>query len=661
MIRFLQTPGPLKKIILGGMLLVICAAMVITLIPGVGSSVGLGAPSAGVVATVAGEKITAPEVQREARGMLQQQFPQGGAQMAALLPFFTQRAADNLIDQQVILAEASHLGLQATDEEVRGELQHGRYASVFFPNGTFIGQEQYENLLQQHDLTVPLFEKGVKDQILFDKLRNLVAGSAAVTDAEVRKEFEKRNVKVKFDYAVLSKDEIMKGIHPTETELKAFYDSNQARYKNSIPEKRKVQYVVLDAAKVAAQITVAASDLQTYYDQHRDEYRTGDQVNVRHILIKTPLPGTDGKTDPKGIEDARKKAEDVLKQLKAGGDFSKLAGQYSEDPGSAKNGGSLGWIGRGRTVPEFEKAAFSLPKGGTSDLVQSSYGFHIIHVDDKQDAHLKLLGEVKDQIEPIIRQQKAAQAMDSQAGGLLAQARSEGIDKAAAAKGLQVVSTDFIGRGDVLPGIGPAKQFTDAIFGAAEKAPPDQAQLPQGVAVFQVEAIKPAATPTFEEIRSRVETEFKNERVQALLTQKTQELANRAKADHDLKKVAKELGATMKTSDLVAPDGQVPDIGAMSGPASVAFTLKPGDISGPINTAANGVVLSVLERQEPTDQDYAAKQDEIRDSLKQGKQSELFGMFVVNLRDQMEKSGKVKINQDEMKNLSRTPGAEQGE
>jgi peptidyl-prolyl cis-trans isomerase D len=78
-----------------------------------------------------------------------------------------------------------------------------------------------------------------------------------------------------------------------------------------------------------------------------------------------------------------------LKQVKAGGDFSKLAAQYSEDTASAKNGGSIGWIGRGRTVPEFEKAAFGLPKGGTSDLVQSSYGFHIIHVDDKQEAHLK--------------------------------------------------------------------------------------------------------------------------------------------------------------------------------------------------------------------------------------------------------------------------------
>ncbi len=210
-----------------------------------------------------------------------------------------------------------------------------------------------------------------------------------------------------------------------------------------------------------------------------------------------------------------------MKQVKAGGNFTELAKKYSEDPGSGKNGGSLGFIGRGRTVPEFEKAAFSLAKGATSDLVQSSYGFHIIRVDDKQAAHVKTLDEVKDQIEQSIKQQKAGQAVTNQVNALLSQARSAGLDRAAAAKSLQVVSTDFVSRTDNLPGIGNSPQFMSAIFGQAEKAPPDQVQLPQGYAVFEIEAIKPAATPTFDEIRSRVESEFKNERAAALLLQKT--------------------------------------------------------------------------------------------------------------------------------------------
>src|SRR5207248_10595154 len=142
-----------------------------------------------------------------------------------------------------------------------------------------------------------------------------------------------------------------------------------------------------------------------------------------------------------------------------------------------------------------------------------------------------------------------------------------------------------------------------------------------------------------EEIRPRVEAEFKNEKVNSLLAQKTQELSDRAKAEHDLKKAAKELGATVKTSDLVAPDGQVPDIGAMSGQASAAFTLKPGEISGPISNGNTGAVLVVLDKQAPTPQDFEAKKDSIRDQLTKTKQDELFGLFMNNLRDQMEKYG----------------------
>ena len=655
MIRFLQTPGPIKKIVLGGLLTIISVFMVITLVPGFGNTDFLGGsgPARGVVAKVAGTDITSVEVQREARQMVRQQFPRGGAQASMLLPFFASQAAQQLIQRQAIIAEAERLGLRATDEDVRDDLQHGRYAETFFPGGNFVGQTTYEELLQQHDLTVTQFEGGVKEDILIDKLRSLIAGSATVTDAEVQQKFEKENTKIKFDYAVLRKDDILKGLHPEDPELKAFYDRNKATYNNSIPEKRKIKYVLVDTAKIKGEAQVSQQDMQAYYDQHRDEFRAPEQVNVRQILIKTPLPGSDGKVDQKGIDEAHKKADDALKQLKAGAKFEDLAKKYSEDP-SSKDGGSVGWIKRGGfPVPEVDKAAFSLAKGAVSDVINAGYAFVILRIDDKQDAHLKTVAEVKDQIEPVIRQEKAQQAADSAASALLSQARTGGLDKAAAAKGMQVAATDFIGRTDTLPGIGTSPQFTDAVFSAAEKSPPDQVQVAQGFAIFELVAIKPPSTPTFEDIRSRVETEFKNERAGTLLTQKTQELADRAKAGHDLKKAAKELGATMKTSDFVLPDGQVPDIGSMSGAASVAFSLKPGEISGPVDSGNTGAVLAILEKQSPTNQDFAAKKDQIRDALVQSKQSELFGLFMANLREQMEKSGKIKINEQEMKTLTK--------
>ena len=659
MIRFLQTEGPFKKIVLSGLLLLICAAMVIAFIPGNLGSDLTGTPGKGVVAKVDGEDITAEEVRETARGMLQQQGAQLGANASMLLPFFAQRAADQLVDRQALVAEAQHMGLKSTPQEVKDELQHGRYSEIFFPGGTFIGEAEYQGLLQQHNLTPATFEDSVGKEILIGKLQALITGSASVSDAAIRQEFDKQNTKVKFEYAVLSQDDLKKGLHPTTEELKAFYDSHQKNYANSVPEKRKVKYVMIDLSKIQNGVQVTHDELQSYYNQHRDQYRVAEQAKVSHILIKTPLPGPDGKVDEKGVAEAQRRAEDLLKQLKAGAKFEDLARKYSEDPGSAKEGGSLGWIGKGRTVPEFEKAAFSLPKGQISGLVKSSYGFHIIRVDDRQDALMKTLEEVKDQIEPILKQQKAQQIAQKQAEDLLQQAKTQGLDAAASAKGMTVITSEFFGRKDMLPGLGPAPQFMDAVFTTAEKSPPEMAATSQGFALFDLLAVKPESTPTFEEIRTRVEQEFKNERSSVLLAQKAQELSDRAKAEHDLKKAAKELGATVKTSEFVSPDGQVPDIGSMTGQAAVAFSMKPGDISGPINSGANGAVIAITEVQAPSETDFAAKRDQIRDTLLQGKEQELFGLFVTNLREQMEKAGKIKINQEEMKTLTHA-GSESG-
>src|SRR5579863_1413439 len=463
MIRFLQKSGQTTKYVLGGLLVLICISMVITLIPGgLGNDV-LGQPGKGVIAKVDGGDITADDVRLAARQMLQQQMPQGGANMNMLLPFFAQRAAEQLITRQALLAQADRMGLRVSPDEVRDELQHGRYGATFFPNGNFIGQQEYNAMLQQANLTPEKFEKDVADDILLTKLQALVAGGASVGESEIRDQFIKQNSKVKFDYAVLKQDDIRKGLHPTDAELKDFYDSHKNSYTNSIPEKRKVKYAVVETAKVEGGVQVSDDDLRNYYDQHRDQYRTSEQAKVSHILIKTPLPGPDGKIDEKGVTEAQNRAADLLKQIKAGARFEELATKYSEDPGSAKQGGSLGWITKGQTVPEFEKVAFSLPKGQISDLVKSSYGFHIIRVDDRQDAHMKTLDEVKDQIEPVVKHQKAQEIAQKQAEALLKQAQAQGqtLDTAAAAQGVSAITTDFFARKDLLPGLGQSTQFMD--------------------------------------------------------------------------------------------------------------------------------------------------------------------------------------------------------
>jgi peptidyl-prolyl cis-trans isomerase D len=655
MIRFMQTSATFKKYVLTSILVVICIAMAWYLVPTF-TGQGLGNNSNNpVLASVAGSEITTAAVRKEAIRIIEQQYPSARAQASILMPMVAKQASELLINQRILIAEARRMGFKATPDDIRQELQHGELGATFFPGGKFVGMEAYENLLANHDLTRDEFEQSIADNILIRKLQAAVNGGVAVTDADVRKEFEKRNTKVQFDYAVIKKDDILKTLHPTEPELQAFYERNKQNYVNSIPEKRQLKYVVLDNARMLAQTIVTQQQLEDYYSQHRDEFRIPEQVTVRQIVINKPLPGSDGKIDQKALDAARAKADDVAKQLKAGANFADLAKKYSDDA-TKEQGGLVGSV-RPDVFPDaaVKTAVTSTPRGQTSDVISAGYAFVIIHVDDRQEARVKPLAEVKDQIEPLIKQQNAAQEGQRAAEQLLSQARASGssLEKAAASKGLQVTSTDFVTSRDALPGIGADPQFMNMAFAKEKNEPPDLASVHAGFVIYQVTDVKPPATPTFAEIRDRLENEFKNERAAQLLNQKTQELADQAKAKNDLRKAAKEAGAQVKTSEFVAPDGQVPDIGSMSGQAAVAFTLKPGEISGPINSGSAGAVLSLLERQAPTDQDFAAKKDQIREGLIQEKQAEMFGLFLSNLRDQMQKAGKLIVNQAQLETLTK--------
>jgi peptidyl-prolyl cis-trans isomerase D len=645
----------MKKIILGGLLLVICVMMVITLVPGglFGDYFGRDLSTAGVVAKVGTEDISLQQVAQRARMIGRQQFR--GNIPPTIMPFLLQRAADGMITQGALAYEADRMGLGVSDKELIDYLHQGQFGQMFFPGGNFIGQQQYEDFIQgQFGLSVAEFEKELKNQIAQQKLLSAVSAAATVSDKDIEEQVKKQDTKVKFDYAVLTLDDVKKQVKTTDVELKAFYDQNKQQYVNSIPEKRKARYILIDTMALANSIPVTQADLQAFYNQHQDEFRIPETVTVRHILIKTPAPGPDGKVDPKGVEAAKAKAEDVQKQLKAGANFADLAKKYSDDPGSAQNGGLLPPLTKGRTVPEFEQAAFNTPKGQTTDIIRTSYGFHIIQVEDKQTARVKPLDEVKAQIEPAIKQQKAAAAAQGLANSVQTLSRSAGLDKAASDKGLSVTTTELIAQTDALPGLGSAQELSNGLFSAKKNDPPATAQTPQGFAIYQVTDIQPPQTPTFEQIKPQLEEQFKAQRAQALLAQKTQELSDRAHAEHDLKKAAKELGATVKTSDLVNATAQVPDVGAMSGSATVAFTMAVGEISGPIQGGtASGIVLAVLEKQEPSPDQVKQNWDHAKEALLDQKRQTLEGLYVQNLRDKLEKEGKIKVNKKEMERLSR--------
>jgi peptidyl-prolyl cis-trans isomerase D len=649
MIRFLQSGNKAAKYILGGFLILLAVSMVAYLIPGFLSNADVTGRS-DVLATVAGETIHVDQATKLAQAqMRQQRVPE------FYLPILMQQVVQRLIQTQEVRYEAGRMGLKVSDQEVQEELQHGIYKQYFFPDGKWIGQQQYEKFLTDNGLTVAGFESDVKDSLLANKLFNTVVASVQASPVEIAEAYKQQNTKVKFQYALLSLADIQKEIQPTESELKAFYEANKARYENSIPEKRQIRYFVLSDKDVAAQVTVDASDLQNYYSANQAQYRTPERARARHILIKTPPPGPDGKPDQKAVDEARAKAADILKQLKAGGDFGELAKKYSQDS-SAPQGGELGWAIRGGWVPEFEKVAFGQAPGQISDVVQSPFGFHIIQTEEKEPARVKPLSEVKDEIMPVVRAEKASVLLNTVLTSAQATAKKQGLDKAAAQSGAQVVQSNPVSKGDILPGVGPAPDLMNLVFATSEKSGPQTVPYQRGYVMFEVTKVIPASTPSFEAIKDRVTTEFKNQKAGELLSKKTKEMADRAHALHDLSKAAKESGATLKTSDLVTRTSQVPELGSMSGPLGAAFALKPGEISGPISLGVKGAVLQVMDRQEPslTDPQFAQARDGIQEQLSQQKRQEALELFMNNLDKRMEKEGKIKRNTTEINNLTRS-------
>jgi peptidyl-prolyl cis-trans isomerase D len=642
MIRFLQTPGRVQKALLIGFLSIVCIMMVVTLVPGgiLGDFTGRGV-SADSVAKVDGQDVTIQEVDQVARTMMQQRHipPQ-------FKSFIIPQAVDSVVLRRVFLHEGERLGLRATDDDLRYEMQRGAMAQALYPNGEFIGADKYRDLVaSQFNLSVPQFEQEVRDDITMRKLRAVIGAGVYVSDSEVRAAFDRQKTRVKFDYAVLATADLEKSVTPEDSELRAYYEKNQQRFANTLPEQRKVKYVVIDPARLPNPAKPLGDELKSYYQQHADQFRVPESVKVRHILIKLPLPGPDGKVDAKQAGAAKAKADDVLSQLRKGGDFAELAKKSSDDTATAKEGGVVGQLVQGSgSAPEIEKVAFGLNKGQVSDVIPTSYGFEIIRVDDKNSAHARSLEEVRAEIEPMVAAAKNQTIAGQLARTVETQAASGGLEKAAAANGLQVQESGYIGRSDALPGIGTSPQFGDAVFGMKANAAPASVPLAQGFAVAQVTDVKPPSTPSFEQVKEGIVSELKHEKAQALLAQKLQELSDKARASHNLNEAAKAVGATVKTSELVAPDGQVPDIGALASATPQVFDMKPGDISAPINLGQKGVVIDLLEKAAPTDAEYDLVKSQVKAALLENKRGEVDEAFVVSLRDHLQKQGKLVID-----------------
>jgi peptidyl-prolyl cis-trans isomerase D len=559
---------------------------------------------------------------------------------------YAKQVLDQIIFSRALDLEAQRLGISVTSQEESDRIK--QLLPAAWEGGAWTKDRYVAEVQNRTGMSVPEFESFLRDDMLMEKFRRLVTSSISVSPAEIENEFRRRNEKVQIEYALVKPTDLAASIQPTDAELSAYYNKNSSRYQ--VPEKRSARYALLDLAKLRDSTQVSDEDLRAYYNSHIDQYKVENRAHVEHILFKTI-----GKTDAE-IAEIRQKAEDVLKKAKSGANFEDLAKKYSEDDATKAKGGDLGWIVEKQTVPEFEQAAFSVPKGSVSDLVKTQYGFHIIKVLDRETAHTKPFEEVRSTIVPILTDQKAAEQannISTQMASAVRQSNRQSLDDLARKFNLKLGDTPPASVTDPIGDLGNSPELHQILFQLRAGELSQPLQVPQGFVILTPKDIQPAHQGTLAEVRDKVLADYQQEKSVELARTKAQELAKRVPSGESFDQAAKAIGLTAVTPEAFARNGSVPDVGSAK-LLQGSFAMSVGQVSPPTQVAGNWLVYRVVGHQPANPADLATQSDQIKQQLLQAKQTAAFEAFRTALEDRLKKEGKLVINADVMKRLSRT-------
>ena len=625
------------KITMGVILTLICVSMVVTLIPGLMTG-SMGGSDPNTIATVGGEEITIADVQRQLNNAAQgQQIP------PMMKRFYARQVLDEMVFERALAMEAARLGITVTPEEQAERIK------LYLPDAWAGGvwqRDTYTSEIEARGLSVQEFEKEVMNGMLTEKFHHIVTDGVTVTPAEIAQQFRWKNEKVKLDYVLISPATLASSINPSDAELAAFYAKNSANYQ--VPEMRSARYALLNVAALRANTHVTDDELRAYYNQNIAQYKVENRVHVEHILFKTV-----GKTDAE-IAEIRQKAEDVLKQAKHGANFEDLARKDSEDDGSKAKGGDLGWIVDGQTVPEFQQAAFSLPKGAISDLVKTQYGFHIIKVLDRETAHTKSLDEVRDSILPILVNEKATQEVDAisaQMATAVRQSDRQPLDALAKKFNLILSETGPASATDPVGILGNSPELHKVLFELNPGELSDPLQVDSGWVILTPKDITPAHQGTLAEVHDRVLADYRQENSADLARTKAEDVSKRVQTGEPLDKAAKELGLEVKTSDPFARDGSLPGIGTVEPFAADVFSMAVGQTSAPTQAGGGWLIYRVADHQNPNPAEFVKQSGDIEQQILQDKQEAAFAAFRAALNDRLKQEGKITINQEVLNRL----------
>jgi peptidyl-prolyl cis-trans isomerase D len=622
------------RILLGALLLLVAFSMLTYLVPNYNNG---STSSDTVIAEVGKTTITLAETQRLIQSTIRsRQLP------TEILPTYIPQMLDQMVTDRAMELEAARLGITVTDADVAEAIR--QIVPSLFPDGKFVGKEAYASMLAQQNMTIDQFESDIKRQVAVSRLRDIALEGTVVTQPEIEAAFRKKGEKIKVEFVRLTADKYKAESEPTLQEMQNYFKANAAQYTS--PEKKNLTVLVIDQSKVEATVNATDADLQRMYAQNQEAFRTPERVKARHILLKT-----EGKQDAA----VKAKAESLLKQIKGGADFAKLAKENSEDNGggtggSAANGGDLGdWITHGQMVPEFDKAIFSLKVGETSDLVKTQYGYHIVQTLARQDAGIRSFAEVKGELAVQWKKQRVNDLMQqvSDKAQPALQKDPTHPEKVAADYNMDVVRADGFLAGAAVPELGPSADFDQAVATLKKGEVSQPVSSGNKVALAIVNDVIPPHPSSFEEVQGQIREMTVRNRSTAAVQKHANELIEKAKAmGGDLAKAAKSMGLDIKTSTEVDRAGKIEGLGIASY-VSDGFSKPDGAIFGPVGVPDGGtIVAKVISHSGADMSQLAAQRSEIRDEIKSQKARERNTLFESGLKDMLIKQGKIKIHQD---------------
>lgn len=542
-----------------------------------------------VAAVVGDEEISFADFQRTYRNIENQYRQTFGEQFNDELAKqfnLPVQALDQLIDRRILLMEAEKIGLQVSKKEIQRQILD---YPVFQEDGKFVGVEEYQNILRRNRLTTEGFESSLREDLLLVKLESILAGSAYVSDSEVEEAYRAEVERAKVRYVELPASSATVAEEITRLELEEYLAANADDYE--VPEQRVADYLLVDSGRMRGQVTIEEAEARGYYDENPAEFEKPEQVLARHILRKT---------GERSDEEVLAEVQDIKRRIEGGEDFATLAGEMSEDPGSAANGGELPPFGRGAMLPPFENASFSAPLNTLTEPVKTTFGYHLIEVLDRTEAGAQPFEEVRARIEARLKNEKVQTLAESKAFEIAGQiAEDAGLEALQAiADGddaINLATTEPFSQADSIPGFGRAPAFNDAVFGLEEGALSEPLRVPRGWAIASLKEVLAPRAATLDEVETEIRGVLTRERQKAAAVSQLQELAAQGKSLDD---IATELSLEAKESSEFGPTGTIPGMVDSQSLVQAAFEMGVGEMGTPVAAGQGAVLFELLERSE---------------------------------------------------------------